>query len=134
MAENDEPIAERGLGRGDAELHLLVRQTEIGVGQRLPLVEALLLHLVEHGQKGGGRSHSRGSTPRAACELVKLFSISGREKTKRGGPAHLAGASAWFVFDYSNSADGTRQAPPRRGAAASAISPSSLSKSGGLVR
>jgi hypothetical protein len=35
------------------------------------------------------------------ADIVKLFSIYGREKTKRGTPAHLAGSSTWFAANYS---------------------------------
>ena len=43
MAEDDEPVAERRFRRGDARVHLLVRQAEIALGQRLPLGDARLL-------------------------------------------------------------------------------------------
>ena len=102
MAENDEAIAERRPGGGDAQLHLFVRQPEISLGQRLPFVEALLFHFVENGQKCGARGHGCAFAGPTHCELVKLFAISGHEKTKRGGPAHLAGASTWLRVNYSN--------------------------------
>ncbi len=37
MAENDETTTERRFRRGDAAIHLLVREAEIVLGQRLPL-------------------------------------------------------------------------------------------------
>ena len=43
MAEDDEPAAERRLGRGDAAVHLLVGQAEIPLRQRLALGDVLLL-------------------------------------------------------------------------------------------
>ena len=92
MAENDESLAERRARRGNAQLHLVVGQPEIGFGQRLPFVEALLFHVGENGKKGANTHSIRAHRRAPACELVKFFAISGREKTKRRGPATLAGA------------------------------------------
>ena len=41
VAEDDEPVAERRLGRGDPRVHLVVRQTEISLRERLALADAL---------------------------------------------------------------------------------------------
>ena len=46
MAEDDEPLAERRLGRGNPRVHLVVRQTEVALRERLALADALLLDLV----------------------------------------------------------------------------------------
>ena len=83
VAEDDEAIAERARAPRRCALHLLVRQAEITLGQRLPLVQALLLDLVENRQKGARAMVDRRLVAAPACELVKLFAISGREKTKR---------------------------------------------------
>ena len=45
MTEDDEPRAERRARRGNAAIHLVVRQTEILLGQRLALGDVLLLEL-----------------------------------------------------------------------------------------
>ena len=45
MAEDDQPGAERRLGRGDAAVELLVGQTEISLGERLALRDMRLLEL-----------------------------------------------------------------------------------------
>jgi hypothetical protein len=37
VAKDDQPSAERGLGGGDPQIHLFVRQPEIALRQRLPL-------------------------------------------------------------------------------------------------
>ena len=47
MAEDDQPLAERVLGRGNARVHLVVREAEIVLRERLALADALLLDLVE---------------------------------------------------------------------------------------
>ncbi len=48
VAEDDEAFAERGFGRGDAEVHLGVREPQEGLRQRLPLVEPCALEFGEH--------------------------------------------------------------------------------------
>ena len=45
VAEDDEAFAERLLGCSDPRVHLVVGQTEVAVGQRLALADALLLNL-----------------------------------------------------------------------------------------
>ena len=42
MAEDDDAVAERRFGRRDPGVHLVVGQTEISLGERLPLADALL--------------------------------------------------------------------------------------------
>ena len=70
VAEDDEAVAERGLGGGDADVQLGVRQTEIGLRQRLALAEPRPFVV---GQDGRYASSS-------TSELVKYFSISNDEK------------------------------------------------------
>src|SRR5688500_3488713 len=73
MAEDHQPVAERGLRRLDAERHLLVRQPEIGLRKRLSLADRRLLDFVQDGKE----------CAHLLSLLVKLFSIYRREKTKR---------------------------------------------------
>ena len=47
MAEDHESLAERGARRRDAQRHLVVGQAEIGLGERLPLVNRRLLDFIE---------------------------------------------------------------------------------------
>ena len=47
MAENHEPLAERVLGRRNARVHLVVRETQVGLRQRLALADTRLLDLVQ---------------------------------------------------------------------------------------
>ena len=47
VAEDDEAVAERLLRGGDPRVHLVVGQTQVALGQRLALADALLLDLVE---------------------------------------------------------------------------------------
>ena len=47
MAEDDEAVAERRARRRDAQRHLLVRQTEIRLRQRLALADRRLLDFVQ---------------------------------------------------------------------------------------
>jgi hypothetical protein len=51
MAEDHEPLAERGPGSCDAQLHFVVGQTQVRLWERLPLVETLLFDLVEYREK-----------------------------------------------------------------------------------
>ena len=46
MAEDHEPLAERRLRGGDPRVHLVVRQAQVALGERLALADALLLDLV----------------------------------------------------------------------------------------
>ena len=59
-------IAERGFRRGNARVHLVVRQPEVALGERLALAEALLLVLGEQlmSMRIGRLSHAR------ACETI----------------------------------------------------------------
>src|SRR5262249_12278168 len=43
MSENDEPTTERRAGRGNPMVHLLVGQTDIARGERLPLADVFFL-------------------------------------------------------------------------------------------
>ena len=54
VPENHQPIAKRGARGGNAHVHLLVGQPEVGLRQRLPFVQTLLLNLVEHRQECDG--------------------------------------------------------------------------------
>ena len=47
VAENDNALAEGGLGGSDPGIELVVRQTEKPLRQRLPLADALLLEVRE---------------------------------------------------------------------------------------
>jgi hypothetical protein len=47
MPEDDEAIAERALRGGDARVHLVFRQAEILLGQRLALADAFFLNLIQ---------------------------------------------------------------------------------------
>ncbi len=47
MAEDDQPIAERLLGRRNPGVHLVVREAQVVLGERLALADALLFDLVE---------------------------------------------------------------------------------------
>jgi len=47
MAENHQPVAERRLRGTDAQRHLVVRQAEVGLRQRLPLADRRLLDFVQ---------------------------------------------------------------------------------------
>ena len=59
VPEDDEAIAERRLRGGNPRVHLVVRQAEIVLGERLALADALLLDLVKeldvHVQSGDRR-------------------------------------------------------------------------------
>ena len=66
VAEDDEPAAERGLGRGDAAIHLLVGQAEIALRQRLALADLRLLVIREQ--------RNQHICLMFQCGLVKLFS------------------------------------------------------------
>ena len=45
VAEDDEPLAERGPGLRDAAIHLLGRQTQVALRERLALADVLVLVL-----------------------------------------------------------------------------------------
>ena len=97
VAEDDEAVAERGARGGDAQLHLLVRQTEIGVGQRLPLVQALLLDLVQHGQKRSGHGPALASRVRA-CEIFRNLRTRKNQALRPGSSRRL---STWSMLIIS---------------------------------
>ena len=65
MTEDDEPLPERRARSRDTAIHLLVRQTEILLGQRLALGDVLLL---EVGQQRTDRTH-RSAAPRPRPSL-----------------------------------------------------------------
>ena len=73
MAEDDQPAAERRLGGGDADVHLLVGQAEIPLRQRLALGDVLLLVGRQDWKQHG------------SCLLVKLFAIVGTRKSQALG-------------------------------------------------
>ena len=51
MAEDNQPAAERGSGGRDARVHLRIGQTDVALGQRLPLGQVLLLVRRENWQQ-----------------------------------------------------------------------------------
>src|SRR6185312_7875617 len=53
VAENDDATAEPAASGGDAAVHLLVREAEISLRQRLPLGDAVFLVCRENGQQHG---------------------------------------------------------------------------------
>ena len=83
MAENDEPVAERGFGGRDADVELGLRQTEIALRQRLALAQSralvvgqqLYVHLHSGGYaRGPFRAHSRG--PASPAPFARLASLA----------------------------------------------------------
>jgi len=62
MTEDDQPRAERAFGGGDAQVHVLVGQTEVRVRQRLALADVRLLVVGQQRNQHGPRARLR------ACE------------------------------------------------------------------
>lgn len=52
MTEDHQPRSERGFGRGDAAIHLLVAKADVPLRQRLPLGQVALLVVGKKGDEG----------------------------------------------------------------------------------
>src|SRR5690242_10780174 len=95
MAEDEQALAERRLGGGNPPIHLLRRQAEIALGERLALADLLVL---VPGQNLN--VHTGAFTGR---ELVKLFASYAHTNTSDE-------ARTWIVSDrlkgaYDTAAD-----------------------------
>jgi hypothetical protein len=80
VAEDDEASAERGAGGGDAGVHDLVGQTEVGIGQRLPLRQMTLFVLGEERNQ-----HRRSGARPRACET--FLNLGTRKSQTPNGPS-----------------------------------------------
>ena len=93
VAEDHEAVAERGAGGGNAQRHLLVGQPEVGLRQRLALVDGCLLDVVEDRQERARRHSVSDPVGRAGLRACESF----RNLRARKDQTPLA-AIAWVKF------------------------------------
>ena len=79
VAQHQEPLAEGGLGRPDAPVHLLVGQAQVLLWQRLPLTDLLFLDLRQQRDERVHRMRPCESF-RKVLMLKRPNSTAGREK------------------------------------------------------
>ncbi len=95
MPEDDEPLAERLLRRGDAGVHLVVREAEVVLRERLALADALLLDLSEEFYVHGSVVSRQSSVVSRSRQSQSSVPVGSRS---RSSVASLS--RAWRTIDY----------------------------------